>query len=61
MAQSVWHKSDIGQIASTLVALAPTAGFAAGVLALANALGAPVRLLERREPLAVVEIVEVSQ
>jgi hypothetical protein len=57
----VWHKSDIGQIASTLVAMAPTADFAAGVLALASALNAPVRLPERYEPQAVIEIVEVTR
>ena len=58
MSQSVWHKSDIGQIASTLLALAPSPEFAAGVLALANAMGAPVRLPELREPAPVVVMID---
>ena len=47
MGASVWHKDDIGQIALTLAAVAPSEDFAAGVLALAHAVGAPVELPER--------------
>ena len=42
MAQSAWHISDIGRIADTLIAMAPSEDFAAGVWALARAVGAPV-------------------
>lgn len=44
MGQSVWHRDDIARIAATLMAMAPTPDFAAGVMALATALGAPVQL-----------------
>jgi hypothetical protein len=70
MAQSVWHRDDLGNIYSSTLALALEAnagqsqeflrGVAAGVLAVARAVGAPVRLPEWREPLAVVEIVEAQ-
>jgi hypothetical protein len=54
--QSVWHKNDIARIGATLVAMAPSRDFAAGVAALCNAIGAPVPLPEQREPAAVVVI-----
>ena len=44
MGQSVWHHDDIARIAATLMAMAPSPEFAAGVMALATALGAPVQL-----------------
>ncbi len=47
MGASVWHKDDVGQIGQTLIDVAPSAEFAAGVAALCQALGAPVRLPER--------------
>lgn len=47
MSQSVWHREDIAQIGVTLIAMAPNCDFAAGVAALCNAVGAPVRLPER--------------
>lgn len=53
MAQSVWHRDDIAQIGKTLVAMAPSWDFAAGVVALCSAVGAPVRLPERPAPPAV--------
>jgi hypothetical protein len=43
MAQrKVWHVDEVGQVAATLLVVAPTEDFAAGVLALRNAIGAPV-------------------
>jgi hypothetical protein len=54
--QSVWHKDDIAQIGATLIAIAPSWDFAAGVAALCNAIGASVYLPERSEPAAVVVI-----
>lgn len=54
MGQSVWHKDDLAQIGRTLVAMAPSWDFAAGVAAMCNAVGAPVRLPERSEPALVV-------
>ena len=42
MAQSAWHIADIGRIADTLIAVAPSEDFIAGVWALAQAVGAPV-------------------
>ena len=56
MTQSTWHKRDIGQIGQTLVDMAPSLEFAAGVAALCQAVGAPVQLPERRGPVAVVVI-----
>lgn len=55
MTQSVWHKSDIARIAATLMAMAPSDEFAAGVMALATALGAEVQPPKRRvdRPVAV--------
>jgi hypothetical protein len=47
MTQKVWKVDDIGQIAATLVVMAPTDDFAAGVLALCNAIGAPVPVRRR--------------
>lgn len=54
--QSVWHKDNIAQICATLIALAPSWDFAAGVAAVCNSLGAPVYLPERSEPEPVVVI-----
>ncbi len=54
--QSVWHKDDIAQIGATLITIAPSWDFAAGVAALCNAIGASVYLPERSEPAAVVVI-----
>ena len=48
--QSVWHRDDIARIAATLMAMAPSLEFGAGVMALATALGAPVRV--PRQPVA---------
>lgn len=48
--QSVWYKEDIAQIGATLVAIAPSWDFAAGVAALCAAIGASVRLPERPAP-----------
>ena len=45
--QSVWHKDDIAQIGATLITIAPSWDFAAGVAALCNAIGASVYLPER--------------
>lgn len=42
MTQRAWHIEEIGRIAATLLVMAPSEDFAAGVLALANAIGAPV-------------------
>lgn len=53
--QSVWHRDDLAQIGATLIAMAPSLEFAAGVGAMCNAVGAPVRLPERREVVAVVD------
>ena len=47
MAQSMWHRDDIARIGQTLIAMAPTPDFAAGVAALCNAVGAKVQLPER--------------
>ena len=57
MGQSVWHKDDIARIAATLITMAPSPEFAAGVMALATALGAPVRV--SRQP--VNTIMEVTR
>jgi hypothetical protein len=54
--QRTWSIGEIGRIAQTLVAVGPTPDFAAGVLALAHALNAPVQLPERRESAVVVVI-----
>lgn len=54
--QSVWSKTDIARIGATLITLAPSWDFAAGVAALCNAVGAPVRLPERSAPAPVVVI-----
>ena len=56
--QSVWHKDDIAQIGATLVTLAPSWDFAAGVAALCNAVGAPVYLPERSESAPVVVVID---
>lgn len=58
MTQSVWHRSEIAQIGQTLIAMAPSLDFAAGVAALCHAVGAPVRLPERREPAPVVVMID---
>jgi hypothetical protein len=50
VAQSAWHVSDIGRIADTLIEMAPSEDFAAGVWALARAVGAPVRLPDIAPP-----------
>ena len=44
---SVFHQTDIARIGQTLIDVAPSAEFAAGVAALCSAVGAPVRLPER--------------
>ncbi len=54
MSQSVWHKTDLGRMAETVIYLALEAndghsaefmrGVAAGVLSFAHAIGAPVTL-----------------
>lgn len=41
--QRTWEIGEIGRIAETLAATGPNADFAAGVMALAYALNAPVR------------------
>ena len=51
---SVWHVGDIRRIAEGGVILAPSWDFAMGVAWLAGQLNAPVKLPERREPVAVV-------
>ena len=56
MTQSVWHKDDIGRIAQTLIALAPSEDFIAGVMALAHAVGANVQLPPRRDVVPVIVI-----
>lgn len=43
MTQSVWHVDDVARIAATLMAMAPSEDFAAGVMALADAVGATVK------------------
>ena len=58
MTQSVWHKDDIGRIAQTLIALAPSEDFIAGVMALAHAVGADVKPHRRRDALPVVVTVD---
>lgn len=58
MTQSVWHKDDIGRIAATLIALSPSEDFIAGVMALAHAVGADVRIPTRRDPLPVVVTID---
>lgn len=55
MTQSVWHKRDIAQIGSTLIAIAPSYEFAAGVAALCNAVGAPVQLPDQRVSVVVID------
>jgi hypothetical protein len=56
MGQSVWHRDDLAQIAVTLIAMAPSREFAVGVAAMCNAVGAPVRLPEWCEAVAVTVI-----
>jgi hypothetical protein len=56
--QSVWHKDDIAQIGATLITIAPSWDFAAGVAALCNAIGASVYLPERSEPVAVAAVID---
>lgn len=56
--QSVWSKTDIARIGATLITLAPSRDFAAGVAALCAAVGAPVRLPEREQTQVVVMIDE---
>ena len=58
MTQSVWHRDDIARIAATLMALSPSEDFAAGVVALAHAVGADVQLPRRRDPLPVVVTID---
>jgi len=48
MSASVWHRADIGRIGQTLIDVAPSYEFAAGVGALCKAVGAPVVLPEPR-------------
>lgn len=57
--QSVWYKDDIAQIGATLVAVAPSWDFAAGVAALCNAIGAPVKLPERGD-LKATRVIDVT-
>lgn len=61
MMQRTWEIGEIGRIAETIAAVGRSAEFAAGVLALAYALNAPVRLPALREPVAVVAIDGVGQ
>lgn len=51
MGQRVWHIDDITQIGQTLIVMAPSYEFAAGVAALCAALGGAVKLpaLKRNE------------
>lgn len=56
MGQSAWHKDDIAQIGATLIAIAPSWEFAAGVAALCDAIGAPVKLPKRSEPPVIVVV-----
>lgn len=56
MTQSVWHRDDVGRIAATLIALSPSEDFAAGVMALAHAVGANVQLPPRRDVVPVIVI-----
>lgn len=61
--QSVWHRDDLGRLCESALALALEAndaqsseflrGVAAGVLAVAHAVGAPVRV---RMPRTIVEV-----
>lgn len=56
MGQSVWHRDDIAQVGATLIAVAPSLDFAAGVAALCAAVGAPVSLPKRRDPAPAVQV-----
>lgn len=58
MTQSVWHKADIGRIGQTLIDMAPSWEFAAGVAALCNAVDAPVRLPVREPERAAVVVID---
>lgn len=42
MARKVWHVEEIVPVAQTLITIAPSPDFAAGVMALATAVGCPV-------------------
>ena len=59
-AQSVWHRDDIARIGDTLVALAPSPDFAAGVAALCSAVGAPIKLPKQRKPVVVVDVIDAA-
>lgn len=61
MMQRTWEVTEIGRIAQTLAVVGPSADFAAGVLALAHALNAPVRLPERRDPESAVVVIEAGR
>lgn len=65
MAQSVWHIDDIAQIGQTLVTMAPSPEFAAGVAAVCSAVGARVKLPEwpKQAPVVMIDAqaVEVSR
>ena len=63
MSQSVWHRDDIARLCESTLNLALEAnayqsseflrGVAAGVLAVAHSVGAPVKLPKRHDPVAV--------
>jgi hypothetical protein len=53
MTQTVWHRDDIARIAATLIAMAPSDEFAAGVMALAQAVGAQAKAPRRPLPVDV--------
>lgn len=58
MVQSVWHYTDLARIGQTLIDVAPTLDFAAGVAALCKAVGAVVYLPERSESAPVVVTID---
>ncbi len=59
--QRAWNVNEIGRIAEAIAAVGPNADFVAGVYALAFALNAAVQLPERREPPAVVVMIDGSE
>ena len=71
MGQSVWHRDDIGRVCESALALAMEGnanqsseflrGVAAGVLAVAHALGAPVRLPRQETTEVVNATVAIAQ
>jgi hypothetical protein len=58
--QRVWSIGEIGRIAETLAVVGPTPDFAAGVLALAHALNAPVQLPKPNDIAAMTIVIDSS-